>query len=245
LYPSASAVDDKPPPDARTPEPPPAPPPPDPAIIRALRCLLEKHPEGSTEADAVALLQTYPAANQDLLLQLLPLIARLTEGGIDRADPAEMARIVEILESVAAPLRRQAPLSVDRVCYCKRINKFGDYEAYDDRKTFRPGELVQLYAELRNVVSEPAGNVYEVRVASTVEIRDDHGKVVWRLDCPDRNRPERSPAQRHDYFTSQMFSLPEAFPPGQYTLHLTVTDLHTKHRDPARASLPLEVTNRP
>jgi hypothetical protein len=225
------------------PEEPPAPPPEDPTIIKMIRCLLDKRPEAPGEA--VALVQKYPAANQDLLLQLLPLVTRLTEGSIDQASPQEMTHIVEMLDGITTQLRGQAPLGIDRICYCKRITRFGEYEAYGEQKAFRPGELVQLYVELRNVVSEPTGPGFEIRLASTVEIRDDQGRVVWRLDCPDRNHPDRSPTQRHDCFASHMFYLPENFAPGQYTLHVSITDLHTRRRSPAQASLAMEVTHRP
>jgi hypothetical protein len=191
----------------------------EPPVVVALRCLLSKRP-----SEAVATLEQYDKTNQELLLYLLALVARLTEGSLQKAQPSEMARLVSQLESMTNTLRPHAALTIEKLCFCRQIKSFGVYQPLIDHE-FRPGELVQVYAELQNFTDEPRGDVHSVRLVSRLEIREFNGSRVWRLD-PDP-APDVSQSRRHDLFNKYLFQMPAAISPGLYILAVRVTDVPT------------------
>ena len=201
---------------------------------------MEKHP-----ADAAALLQRYDKANQDLLFCLMPLVARLGEGGLDHASPQEVTLVMEQLSSATVPLRPRAALVLDRMCYCQRIDKFGVFEPLPDDHPFQPGDLVLIYAEVRNFSSQRRGPIYETQLGSAVKIKDACGQCRkgWEWDFRGCDHPDRSLTLRNDYFSSYRFCLPLDMPPGNYTLWLTVEDRLTQRPAVLRA-LPLHVLAR-
>jgi hypothetical protein len=207
-------------------------------VVRALCCLEHKQP-----AEAMALLRGYGAPNQDLLLALLALAARLSEQGVDRADPRETAVTVDVLESCLERLRRHAVLVLDKVCFCKWIDKFGVYEPMPEGQSFVPGSQLHVYVEVRNFASEQGERCFETRLASRVSIVDTAGKVAHEWSFNDRSRPERSQSARHDYFINYTLPLPRDLKPGHYKLVLHVDDLPTKRC--AEQALELNLTTRP
>jgi hypothetical protein len=224
--------------DVKAPEPPPPPaelkpaavslapapapqPPPEAPLVAALRCVLEKHP-----AEALPLLQGYNKADQDLLLRLLPLAARVSEGGLDRIGPEEMAAILDQLHALTLALRPRAALTLDKMCFCRKIDNFGQYEPLPEGHVFqagggdRLGEWVQVYVEVKNFTSRPCGPVYETALASELAIFNAQKERVWF------SRPaavERSLSPRQDYFVNFQFAMPR-LPQGLYTLRITVFD---------------------
>jgi hypothetical protein len=222
--------------DVKAPEPPappppaevrpaaaPAPaPPPEAPLVTALRCVLEKHP-----AEALPLLQRYDKADQELLLAILPLAARVGEGGLERISPEEMAGIVDQLHALAVALRPRAALALDKMCFCRKIDNFGQYEPLAEGHTFqagsgeRPGEFVQVYVEVKNFTSRPAGAVYETALSSELAIFNAQKERVWVWKSP--RAVERSQSPRQDYFINFQFPMPR-LPQGLYTLRITVHD---------------------
>ena len=190
--------------------------------------------------------QEFDKANQEVLLCLLPLAVRLSQGPLDSTPPGELTMMVDQADGVAAPLRRRAPLVIEQMCFCRRIDKFGQYEPLPDHHQFRPGELVQVYAELRNFSSEAGKAGFETRLASSVRLTcptiAGGPEVVWRQDFHDRDRVDRSRSPRRDYFSNYRFCIPENVPPGNYKLWLKVIDVPTGRS--AEGSLPLVVTHR-
>jgi hypothetical protein len=209
-------------------------PPPEKPLIAAMQCFLDKRP-----AEAVERLRRYDKPNQELLLCLLPLAARLTESSLQQADPQDMAAVVEQLQGLETPLRARAALGIDKMCFCRRIERYGVYDPLPDNYAFRPGEPVQLYVELRNFSSELHDRVYVTRLHSRVEAHDYEGRVVWREDFHDADRADVSQTLRHDYFNNYRFCVPD-IPPGSYTLWIHVQDVATKRS--TRRSLDFRVT---
>jgi hypothetical protein len=198
--------------------------PPDPPLVAALRALMEKRP-----AEALDLLKGYDKASQELLLCLLPLAARLTEGGLQQPNPGEMAAVLEQLRALERPLAERAALGIDKMCLCRKIDSYGVYQKVPDDWAYatgvgdQPGELVQVYVELRNFASKQQGNSYETCLASSLEIRDYRGTLVWRRDF--QAQPDHSHSPRHDYFINYRFAVPPHVPPGSYVLWIQVKDL--------------------
>jgi hypothetical protein len=193
----------------------------EPPLVTALRCFLEKQPEEALEA-----LSHYDKANQDLLLGLLPLAARLTEKDLVKANAEELAHVVNQLDSLLVPLRARATLTLDKMCFCRRIEKYGVYDPLPEGHWFHMGEPVQVYVELQNVSSRVEGDTYVSQLASSVEIHDPDNRIVWHQGFGDRDRRDVSHTLRHDYFNNYRFCVPE-IPPGQYTLWIRVDDVQT------------------
>jgi hypothetical protein len=210
----------------------------EPALLVALRSYLNQRPE-----QAAVVLERYPEPNRELLLGLLPLAVRLAEGSLRQAGPHEVAVLLEQLRSLVTPLRALAGLSIEKMCFCKQIKNYGVYEPLPEDHPFRPGEYIQLYAELRNFSSEWCEPFYVTRLTSEVEIRDYEGHTVLRQGFKDQERPDRSQTLRHDYFNNYHFCIPASIPPGRYTLWLHVTDVPTKRT--AKRSLDLRITSLP
>jgi hypothetical protein len=198
--------------------------PPDPPLVAALRALMEKRP-----AEALDLLKGYERASQELLLSLLPLAVRLTEGGLQQPNPGELAAVLEQLRALERPLAERAALGIDKMCLCRRIESYGVYQkvpedwAYAAGVGDQPGELVQVYVELRNFASKQQGNSFETCLTSSLEIHDYRGNLVWRRDFP--AQPDHSHSARHDYFINYRFAVPPHVPPGSYVLWIQVKDL--------------------
>jgi hypothetical protein len=105
----------------------------DPPLVSALRCFLDKRP-----ADALAWLQHYDKPSQDLLLCLLPLLAQLAEGRTGTKDRREVTASLAQLNQVAAALRPLAELSIEKMCFCWTIEKYGVYRPVPHDHEFRP-----------------------------------------------------------------------------------------------------------
>lgn len=194
-------------------------------LVEALRCLVDKRPE-----EALALLRQYDQLNQDMLLSLLALSVRLTQGSLDQANSQEVAHVLEQLNSLSATLRSRAALSVEKMCFCRTITRFGAYDPLPQEHQFqagkedKPGERVLLYVELQNFASLSRGSHYETELATRLELRDLRDNRVWVKDFP-AEQPDRSHTLRHDYFIAYRFWVPAQIPPGLYTLWVEVRDI--------------------
>src|SRR5262249_34569352 len=104
----------------------------------------------------------------------------------------------------------------------------------------KPGELVQLYVELRNFCSEPRSPYHETRLSSAVEIKDGQGTRIWYYRFDDR-KPLQSRSRLNDHYSNYSFHVPHVAA-GDYTLTLHGTDeTLPEHRREARKSVPFRV----
>ena len=169
----------------------------------------------------------------------------MTQKSIDQLTPAEVAVLNEQLHSLADTLRPRSKLTIDKACFCEWIKSYGIYKPLTEGHAFvgsipnRPGELVQLYVELRNFASEAKNGFYATRLSSTVEIRDQKGGQVWFYRFDDKKEPIRSRTLLHDYCNNYCFYVPNNLPAGTYSLIIEVTD-ETRPDQPRKASKSLE-----
>jgi hypothetical protein len=190
----------------------------DPPLVTALRLFLSNHP-----VEARALLDRYDSRTQDLLLCLLPMLARLGETKLAAQSPQETAAMLEQLEQVMQALRPRAPLSVGKICFCESIQSYGVYKPLrEDNPEFQPDDHVLVYVELRNASSVPQRDQFAVRLGGEVKIVDYMGNRIWAKTL--QNRPDFSRAPRTDYFTVCQFGLPRDIRPGAYVLHVLIID---------------------
>jgi hypothetical protein len=215
-------------------------------LVAALRCFLNKHPE-----DAIERLKCFENANQEMLLGLLAMTVRLTEGSLSQANPKEVAVLIDGLNSLIVPLRTTAPLVIDKMCFCQWIGTFGVYEPLPAEHRFREGDKVQIYVELRNFASNeqmlPTGQVQHIiQLASGVEIMDyERKQTIWKGEFQRRGPvADISRTRRNDYFDKYEFHVPH-IPPGSYVLRIQVEDQGTKPPRKAEKTLDFHLGNLP
>ena len=88
----------------------------------------------------------------------------------------------------------------------------------------RPGELVQLYLEMKNLGSRPEGSQFVTDLACEIEIVDEAGRPRWshRFRPEDLRLTYQSPLR--EYYHNFRFYLPNDLTPGRYRLNLRLTD---------------------
>jgi len=211
-------------------------------VVEALHCILNgKHNEALTH------LRNYDQSTQELFLRLLPPVAQLSRKSLDRLAPAEVAVLHEQLQSLVTTLRPRTELTIDCMCFCEWVKGYGVYRPLGKEHVFqastphRPGDLVQLYVELRNVASELRGGYFETRLTSTVEIHDARGEKKWPLRF-DEKEPFRTRTLLNDFFNVYSFHVPD-LPPGTYNLTVQIADeTRPELRRQTRRSLEFRVT---
>jgi hypothetical protein len=213
------------PPAPAPPSPPATPPrPPDAPLVLAARCVAEGRPKAAAEA-----LQCCDPAGREAALALLQLAMPLVDGGLERVSSQESVALLEQLGRLQAVLRRRAPLAIEKMCFCRDVRDFGRYYPLPPDYAFQagsdglPGELVQVYVEVRNVTCRPHGAGYETALKGHVEVHDFRGRCVWRHDFD--NRPDRSRTPLQDNYVEFHFNVPAGLPPdAAYTLWVYVKD---------------------
>ena len=208
-------------------------------LLEALRAYREKRP-----AEALDFLKPYDPTTRELLTLLLPLAVRFSEITFDRIPPRELAAVLDQLDAFAQVLRPRAArpaLAVDKMCFCRNIAGFGDYDPLPEGHAFhaaaegRAGEFVQFYVELRNFTSRKNGPFHETALARTLTIYDyERGQgrdartpaephVVWKQRHLAKVEHSRSP--RQDCFLNCFFNVPPRLPIGDYTLEVDIEDI--------------------
>jgi len=212
-------------------------------LADALQCILEnKHDE------ALRCLSAYDAETQEVFLGLLPTLSILSKKKLTELSVAAVSVLHEQLYSLIGTLRPRTPLAIAKVCYCEWVKGYGNYKPLPEGYAFaapaanRPGEMVQLYVELRNFVNTSRHGAFETRFSSSVEICDGRGELVWSYRFEDEKQPIRSRTPLNDWYNNYSFYVPKSLPPGVYRLTIQVTDETVpESRRVARQSLEFRV----
>jgi hypothetical protein len=208
-------------------------------LVLAIRAYQAKDLDGARTH-----LKQYDATNQELLLSLMPLLVRLGEGSVGTMSPDELASHLDQLRTASSALQSRAALKAETVCFCKRVLKFGKYDAIEPEHIYAPGEPVEVYFELRNFTWQQGtgeNGSHAMRLGSALEVRDSQQRVVWRRDLTTTDSRQSPPS---DYYLVYRFALPE-LPPGAYTLDVQVVDQLDQLRRHTRRSLELRVGSKP
>jgi hypothetical protein len=201
-------------------------PPPDGPLAEALRCYREDRAD-----EAPARLQQLDPAAREVLLVLLPLAAKLEKAKLADLRPRHLAAVLDQLDRLTQPLRPRAALTLEKMCFCRSIEQFGVYDPLPSSHTYQagvagqPGDLVQVYVELRNFTTQAQGDTFTTALATSLQLHDcdQPPKLVWREDRP--ARVERSRSRRHDCFLNCHFYVPPRLPTGDYVLTIQVRDV--------------------
>ncbi len=128
----------------------------------------------------------------------------------------EIRQAVEALES-------EAPLQVDDLRVCKKVEGFGQYEPLEPAAK-KSGQRFWLYCELTGLQYEPRAEGFHSRLSSVVELIPEGGTApVW--SHPLGTTEETCRRKRRDYYFNCHVAIPENTPPGRYKLRLNQTDL--------------------
>jgi hypothetical protein len=194
-------------------------------LLAAVRAYVEGRPE-----KAIEIIRTLDKQNQDFVLAVLPILARGASADLTN-DPATVAALVDQLHAAAARLEPRAALRIEKVAFCDDVKGFGRFVPHPGNSPYRPNAQAQLYLEVRNLGSPPAGDEFVTHVHATVEVRDAYGKLVEQIDPDDWRR--RVPVVKfekrlashsplHDFHVLYVFSAPPA--PGVYTVTVELRD---------------------
>lgn len=196
-------------------------------LARAINAFLENRPE-----EAVNHLREYAPKDQELVMQLLPILAEVDRDGVltQQPRPDRVQAVLASVRNLEADLRPHAPLVMEKLNFCQdhpeAIEAFGVVKKRASNK-YRAGDYPYIYAELQNLVDQRGSNGrYVVRLASVLEIRAVDGRAVHRYPAI-QNEPLASWSPRTDFFTRIGFQLPANLAPGLYSLRVRVTDLET------------------
>ena len=222
------------------------PPPPDPPLVAAVRAYADGRPE-----EAVGQLNKLDKPNQDLMLQLIPAVVRLSQIDLARTGPNELGHLADPLDAVAKDLAARGPLGLGKVCFCRGgAKEFGRFEPYPDRHAFPPGfPTIELYAEVRNVRCEPTpeGDGYSIKLAVLIQIVDASGALVEFTDHSNRSpipvlqgvKREVTRTPVRDSFV--LFRFPAPPKPGNYAVRLEVREPASGRTIRPGAMIPLRV----
>jgi hypothetical protein len=206
-------------------------------LVEALKCILDERPE-----EALRHLQAYDRDTQEFYLRALPTLTILARKRVEELSGAEVAALTDQLQNLLATLRPHAELAIDRMCFCEWVKAYGYYQPLPDSHAYRPGEIVQLYVEVRNFACVPRDGSFETRLASNIEIRDSQGQTVKNISFKEREKAQRSWTRLNDYCNAYTFLVPP-LPPGAYQLVLQIADeTNPETRRVAQKSLEFRVT---
>lgn len=212
-------------------------------VVAAMECMLDDRHE-----DALRHLQKYDPRTREFLQRVLPTLSLVARN--NQLGPADVAALNEQFTSVKVYLQQLSDFSLSRMQFCESIKGFAVYKPLPADHEFvaasgdRPGELVQLYVELRNFASEPKGGLFETLLSSQLEIQDAAGGKVWSHRFRTEDLKIVSQSRLGESYQSFSFAVPPGLQPGTYTLWVTMAD-ETRPGSPrvARSSLPIRIVS--
>lgn len=207
----------------------------EPPLVAAMRAYAEKRPY-----DALHHLEGLDRANQEFVLQVLPLLAQgagLTPGG---ADAQQLGVMADQFRAVAARLDARAALRVEKLAVCKLVDGFGRYVPHPLAEAHKPGSRTVVYLELDHVVCEaapgPRGEGHQTRVQVTLRMQDSGGRPYDHAFPHPKDPTRRVPAHTvehavpawsavQDYYQAYGIAVPHQ--PGVYYLTAEARELGT------------------
>jgi hypothetical protein len=140
------------------------------------------------------------------------------------------------LDAARAKLAELATLQVRNLTFVDSVDGYGLYEVHEAAR-FKPGDQVNLYAEVDNFRSESTKDGYRTALATSYEVVDPQGHRVDGAQFPEVEDICRN--QRRDFHMQYGVALPTRIYPGKYELRLIITDQLSNKI--GQATLPFEI----
>lgn len=203
----------------------------DPPLVAGVREFAAGNPEA-----AIVHLQNFDKPNQELLLQLIPLLVRASQMNLARPDADEATAMARQLESAAAELTRRGGLTVTKAVLCSNVDGYGRFTPVRDRNAIIRGDLYPLYVEVGNVPCEPhtrkqdGAEGYQTRLDVSMQVTDDLGRVIEIIDQKTGEHGSKSTSEKtefsyspiRDYYVVAQVQAPKR--PGSYTVTIELRD---------------------
>lgn len=134
----------------------------------------------------------------------------------------DYSKAVDELEKASLMLRNLAPLRVEKLLFCNKIEMFAKYEPRKSN-VFYPGESFIIYFQPGNYSLLQKDDGWEIHLREYYEIVDESGKVISKMDIPlEFHTTLFSPLFTGLYFRNAGF-VPEK--DGKYTIRVILDDL--------------------
>lgn len=191
-------------------------------IVLAVHEFLEGRPEKALEH-----LSGYPSEDQEMLLQLVPVITGVDKSKQHAGVASQKKQVwLNTLNDFSAKLRSSASLEIEQLMFCEQVKGYGKVRPLATA-TFRPGDIVCVYVQLQNLTDrQTKEGCYATRLTCHLEIRNASCKVVWS-DTP-KSAPDESLVPRNDHYSQIELPIKSDLPPGFYTLRVRITDVDTE-----------------
>ena len=170
--------------------------------------------------------QAFPDLSEQerrLLEKLQDFFAELGEKLDGSAEAEEV--IVNAVLALQKELVQEPELELPAAAMCWRVGGFGDYQAFD-RDVFlaHSEQQIILYLEIDGFTSElNKMNQWLTEISQQLEIiSNSDGIPVWSE--PWQKAVDVTSHRRHDFFTTQIITLPKALSVGRYHLKIRVRD---------------------
>jgi hypothetical protein len=188
-------------------------------LVNALRMLLSKQPD-----KALAYLEHYDRAKQELLLQLLPTLVLLSEKPSEQLNPTEVSAMQDQMQGLLVALRARNDLTIDKICLCDEIKGYGLFTPKRNGYVFQAGDMLLIYIELCNTTCESRNGYFVTDINGIATIRDAQGQECLKWNYSEAELPFLSLLPRYDCWRPYQLYLPRKMPPGKYTLTMVMTD---------------------
>jgi hypothetical protein len=205
-------------------------------VLVALQAYLEGHTE-----QAIQLLSHYDDRDQQFLLRLFPILGQLERGGLHTAALTARDRevLLQALQGLTTDLRRQAPLRMRQLTFCRRVQNFGKFEPISANR-FLPGQAVGVYCELENLEDQPLDtDRYCLTLAGEIAIHNVHGEPCWQQTI--HFEPDISRSPRQDHFLFIRFRIPAELQEGAYRLLIQLRHEPTQRQ--CQGELPFQIVS--
>ena len=187
---------------------------------------------------AIEQLKAFDKPNQELLLQLIPPLVRVSQLNLNQPDPEETGTLARQFESAAAVLTKRTGLTVKKAVLCLKVNGYGQFTPVRDRNDLRRRELYFVYLEVGNVPCEPhtrgdGQSGYQTRLDVSMQVKDELGQVIEIIDAKTGQTGAKSTDEKtqfslsavRDYHVTAQLQTPAR--PGGYTVTMEVRDPKT------------------
>lgn len=173
-------------------------------------------------------------AQQDYWAKQLYAVSTFLDDQTNQDVKQRAAAALTHLDEARDRLSEQAALQVRNLEIVESVDGFGEYQLRE-RRQFRPGDQVTLYAEVENFTSTSTEKGHRTLLGTSYHLLDQTGQTIDGGQFPDVE--DHCQSRRRDFHMQYGIALPRDIGAGEYELRLTVTDTLSNKLGQASTSL--------